>query len=75
MPEYKDGWYWVRDLGCDDEEWTTCEVAADGRGAQDITFADGETFGLHEVGSQVLRTLTGPIPTPDDPRWKALVGG
>ena len=40
-------------------EWTTA-------------YNDGSLLQYVPIGE--VATITGPIPTPDDPRWKALVG-
>jgi len=65
------GHYWYSVAGVDGYSWRPalvyrCPTTGHGR----VSPNGGTSMWLDQFGP----VLTGPIPTPDDPRWKVLVG-
>ena len=69
--ELQPGHYFTRDMG--DGEWIVAEVVESITGTR-LWYPSGRCQYVHDLDQDERDRLYGPIPTPDDPRWKALVG-
>lgn len=67
--QLRPGRYWCHALG---EDWEIVRIYHNGKVLK-VVYQDGSCDRVSCMQSTERRTLVGPIPNPDDPRWRKLV--